>query len=517
MPFRAPAFEILFVFLCIVVHISAGIVLKSDGWDFKDNANVGAKTFVYPTSIWVSIGAGGTERSAVELSRQVASVTSGSVHEAKFYVYCSSARSFTLTLGQGAAATVQCSANWVLKKVLLTASNAGKQLTIQLGGSRSGAIISDIDLVTKTVPENPSKTHSTSQVTPSRKPLSSPPVVFTNGNVARYVNPDGYQHGPEGTGTYNAHRDAAAPAVLPDGRLLVVYGDTASVANATTFFFISNTALLTQPGSPEKTEEYLKDNRPVQLLPWTEAEQKFFIGGKQYIGVWPAGVTYLPAEKHVIIAYHRFEVVGGFNFKYVGQGLAKYNYTNANEALTKGIQATRINDNLFAGLDVHLSSPYYHTDGNIYFWGCNKSIRCWTARVLAAQVADESKWKWWNGERYEGVLTERKPMANVNEFSIPNVQYLPSFRAFVMVHGEGQDYAVLRWASSPAGPWTAGQKVVLPGCEKSLLDGGCYGLAVWPEPRNDRLVLTYAAYLSKGKNDNSAVRTRVSEIGVKLT
>jgi hypothetical protein len=292
----------------------------------------------------------------------------------------------------------------------------------------------------------------------------------------------------------------------------MLYGDTASLPGADDFFFTTSTAALTPAWRPDVTEERLVAGRPTTLLPWTEGERAVFDPGKSYIGVWPAGGAWVPSEVpgggRVVIAYHRYRVDVGGDYTFLGQGVAEYDYTDAETALAEGIEATRLNDNLFPFDDVAMSSPTL-VGGWLYFYGCStQGIRCYAARVQPADVAEPGRWQWWDGTDFAASRAGRAALAGVDEFSIPDVHWIPAHGAYAMVHGRGGDEAVIRWATNPAGPWSDPQIVgPLPGCGPTLYEGGCYGQAIRPDSTRENLVLTYAAYRN-ASNEQTAVRTR---------
>jgi len=139
---KSLAFEALL--LVVAIHLSSGVILKSNDWVFEKNGNVGAQSYVYPNAIWVTSGEGSANSSAIELSQQVATISSGSAYQAEFNVICDSSRSFEITLGEGSASTVQCDGNWGQKKVFVTAGNGGKALKIQLDGSKINAMFGEM-------------------------------------------------------------------------------------------------------------------------------------------------------------------------------------------------------------------------------------------------------------------------------------------------------------------------------------------------------------------------------------
>lgn len=167
---------------------------------------------------------------------------------------------------------------------------------------------------------------------------------------------DGLQHGPSGQPNFRLVRDGTAAVSLPDGYTLNLFSDTSPVPGSGPMWLKPNSAALSPPGAPQTLQELLVDGHPQTVLPWTAAESASVVGGKRYPGVWPTGGTWVPSDveggQRVLISYDRILVnteVTPATYTMLGQGIAEYRYTNATTALTAGIQATRLNDDLFPG------------------------------------------------------------------------------------------------------------------------------------------------------------------------
>lgn len=312
---------------------------------------------------------------------------------------------------------------------------------------------------------------------------------------------DGLQHGPAGASDYRLVRDGTAAVSLPDGYTLNLFSDTSPVVGSGARWLKSNTAALSPPGAPQTLQEHLVDGHPQTVLPWTAAEAASVVTGQHYPGVWPTGGTWVPGDVagggRVLISYDRVAVdtsVSPATYTPRGQGIAAYRYTDASTALANGIQATRLNDDLFPGDNaVRMGSPVY-ARGWVYLWGCDRlAIACYGVRARPDQIAVTSHWMWWDGSGYAGSRATRRPIG-VGEFSEPRVQWVPAFNAFAMVNGRNGNQAVIRWASAPSGPWTAPQFVRLPGCGPSLYEAGCYLPEVRPESTATMMKLTYAVF-----------------------
>jgi hypothetical protein len=342
-------------------------------------------------------------------------------------------------------------------------------------------------------------------------PLTAAPVALSS-TTAGFVG-DGYQHGPVGSPTYDVVRDAAHPAVLPDGRTLQVFSDTTSMPGATPWYFMTSSAALSPAGDPSTTAEKVVDGHPTALLPWTGAEAAALRPGTSYIGVWPTGAVWVPSGvaggNQVLITYKRVRVDvvdTAATYTVLGQGAASYRYTTATDALTSGIVATRLQDDLLPGdNDVVMGAPVYDR-GWIYLYGCGAAITCFSARARPDHLAESASWMWFDGAAYAGTRAQRRPLPGVGEFAGPAVQWVPAHKAFAMTSSRGDATVSVRWSSSAAGPWTAPQVLTLPGCGPSFAAGGCFGAVVRPESTSSSLTLTYASA--------DGFRTRVASVAV---
>ena len=312
---------------------------------------------------------------------------------------------------------------------------------------------------------------------------------------------DGLQHGPVGAANYRLVRDGVAAARMPDGWTLNLFSDTSPVPGSGPAWLITNSAAMSPPGMPQALQERLVNGKPKPVLPWTPAEAAQVVGGKYYPGIWPTGATWVPNDieggGRVLISYHRVGTdtsVTPATYTRLGQGIAEYRYKDAATAVADGIEATRLNDDLFPGDNVvSMGSPVYHR-GWVYLWGCDlPAITCYGARAKPWDIANGSRWAWWDGNAYVATRAERKPIG-VGEFSEPRVQWVAAYDAFAMVNGRTGDQAVIRWSAVPSGPWTAPQFVKIPGCGKSLYENGCYLPEVRPESTPTMMKLTYAVF-----------------------
>lgn len=328
-------------------------------------------------------------------------------------------------------------------------------------------------------------------------PLTASAVTMAT-TTATFVG-DGWQHGPTGSPTYQLARDGATAVTLPDGNTLNLYADTTTSAGVSPVWFFTNSAALSLAGNPRSTQELLVDGRPTPVLPWTPAEAAQVVNGVRYTGIWPTGGTWIPAGvaggDRVLISYHRVLTdlsTTPVTFTTVGQGIAEYRYTTSTNALTTGIQATRLNDDLFpADNRVSMVSPVY-AKGFVYLYGCDPTtVECFSARVAPDQIAVPANWKWWDGSTYAATRANRRPIG-VGEFSEPRVRWVAPYGAYAMVTGRGGDQIAIRWSSTPSGPWTDAQLVNLPGCGATMYAGGCYLPDVRPESTATSMVLAYA-------------------------
>jgi hypothetical protein len=324
------------------------------------------------------------------------------------------------------------------------------------------------------------------------------PAVTMGSTTAAFVG-DGLQHGPAGSPTYLVARDGATAVTLPDGNTLDLYSDTATSAGVTPVWFFTNSAALSPAGSPRVTKELIVNGMPTPVLPWTDAEAAQVVPGVRYPGVWPTGGTWIPSGvaggNRALITYHRILTdlsTTPVTFTTLGQGVAEYRYTTSTDALTNGIRATRLNDDLFpADNRVSMVSPVY-AKGFVYLYGCDPTtVTCFSARVAPDQVAVAASWQWWDGSAYAAVRANRRPI-NVGEFSEPRVRWLAPYGAYAMVNARGGDQVAIRWSSTPSGPWTDAQIVTLPGCGPTMYDGGCYLPEIRPESTSTSMVLAYA-------------------------
>ncbi len=165
---------------------------------------------------------------------------------------------------------------------------------------------------------------------------------------------DGYQHGSAGSATRDIVRDNVLPVTMPDGYTMQVYSDTTSLPGASAFCFQTNAASLSPPGDPSSTLEAAPDQHPTSLLPWNVAELAVAESGAGYIGVWPTGIVWIPANvaggNRALITYQRVRVnpwVTPATCTVIGQGVAEYAYPGTSAAMAHGIVATRLADDLF--------------------------------------------------------------------------------------------------------------------------------------------------------------------------
>lgn len=328
---------------------------------------------------------------------------------------------------------------------------------------------------------------------------------------------------PVGHTLEKTDRDAGVSAILGDGSVLWLFGDTGGWnSDGTLSYFINNTAAWAPPGDPTRTTDGVAPGSvPHQFVFPTEPFTKPCPANWKS-AMWPMsavavsvpapGVTDPKLLKDRVVVFMGNVCMGGaWEMQSRGVSVVEWIYDPAAPPLGMPIVGTVLEQNLFGAGNEYGTAAYYDgtyikayncgrpaDDGLIHYPNDPAYGPCTVGRVDPTRVGDGSAWEFWNGapESSWGALTDAAAMVvpgvtddkqmPVAAFSIhkdtasggAHAKYLMTYSPWPGI----TPWVAVRSSNSDTGPWSRPLYYEMPGCNDSAKGESrhCYAAIAQP-------------------------------------
>jgi hypothetical protein len=286
-------------------------------------------------------------------------------------------------------------------------------------------------------------------------------------------------------------RDAGVSAVLRDGSVLWLFGDSSAVdANGSLRYFVNNTAAWAAPGALTVTRDGASAGRPV---PFATPVDGFPAcpADAPWPGMWPMSAVVRsdgPLDRVVVLTAN---VCLGASLRIVPAGVSvvTWDYDPTRPPVDVPVTGTVVEQLLFApGEPLWGTSAVLGADGVVHAYACgfppdggtiDQYGPCRVARVPVDSVADRTAWEFWAGgtdwstDQTAAVALDLPDGPDGTSPPMPgfSVKEDPVHGVVVMAYSPWPgftDRVQVRVAPEATGPWSAPVEVHLPGCADSV-------------------------------------------------
>lgn len=316
-------------------------------------------------------------------------------------------------------------------------------------------------------------------------------------------------------------RDAGVSAVLGDGSVLWLFGDTAGWnSDGTLSYFVNNTAAWATSADPTATSDGVASGLvPHQFAfpvePFTEPCPPNWKSA-----MWPMSAVAVPIEdpdvsdpamaRNRVVAFMGNVCMGGaWEMQSRGVSVAEWEYDPAAPPDGQAVVATVTEQNLFGAGDEYATAAYFDgtyikaykcgrpaDDGLLHFPSDPAYGPCTVARVHAASVASRDSWEFWSGGVSNPEWSDDQASAAamdvpgdgvdrqmpVTAFSIDKDPWSGSFLMTYSPWPGITPWVYVRRADRDTGPWSPPLKYQMPGCVDSAKGEGRYCYAAIGQP-----------------------------------
>ena len=314
-------------------------------------------------------------------------------------------------------------------------------------------------------------------------------------------------------------RDAGVSAVLRDGSVLWLFGDTAARnEDGTVRYFVIGTGAWASADAPTVTRDAVDptNGEPVVLATPT-AEFPPCPQPSQRQGMWPASavVQHVGALDRVVIWLENVCLGGDTGDGPIldGQGMAvaEWWYDPADPPLDRAVTATVLNQRLFVDRSYGLAAVLVDGQGSgggggdgdgdqIDTYRCDTPAKgdtptdkygpCTVAQTTFDGVADPASYRPWTGDGFDGgggAAPIELPAGSWMPYPVGGftVTHDAVVGAYVMAYSPwpgSTEVMEVRVAADPLGPWSSPVTIHLPGCDDHIgsRQFGCYAASAQP-------------------------------------
>lgn len=312
-------------------------------------------------------------------------------------------------------------------------------------------------------------------------------------------------------------RDAGVSAVLRDGSVLWLFGDTAARnEDGTVRYFVIGTGAWASADAPTVTQDAVDptNGEPV-VLAMPTADFPMCPQPSQRQGMWPASavVQHVGSLDRVVIWLENVCLGGDTGAGPVlddeGMAVAEWWYDPADPPLDRAVTATVLNQRLFVDRSYGMAAALFDGQGSdggegsgdhIDTYSCDTPAKdaaptdkygpCTVARTNFDEVADPASYDPWIGDGFGagGVAAPIKLPAGswmpypVGGFTVTHDAVIG---AYVMAYSPwpgSTEVMEVRVAADPLGPWSSPVTIHLPGCDDHIgsRQFGCYAASAQP-------------------------------------
>jgi hypothetical protein len=284
-----------------------------------------------------------------------------------------------------------------------------------------------------------------------------------------------------------------------------MFGDTADFdAEGRLRYFISGTGAWAAPGSPAVTRDAVNGDRPFTLVA-EPSTSRACPADYPYHAMWPLSVVNLggASADQLLVYLADMCLQDGSHFISRGVALADYTYDPAQSHDGAVIQLRMRNESLDLGRAYGTAAIYEPGSDYVYTYACDRPADltnysafgpCFVARVRSALAADPGSYEFKTAASWSSRRADASPIAlpmganTITRYPPASftIVYDPVHSLYIWANSSWpgfSDFAAIRVATSPLGPWSPPAVVQLPGCMDP--SGGrsfaCY--AASPQPQ----------------------------------